>query len=149
MQVLVRARSPKLTFPDGEQLVELVPAGSTEVVIPVEARANGTSSIEVQLVTPAFDQQINGTVVLTANVNALTGLGQVITVGALLVLVSWWFSHLRRQRRRRSLAVASRESAAALDEISPDAAEAAGPPGGYDDDLAPAVEVGSDSVPRP
>ncbi len=54
LQVLVRARSPKLTFPDGEQLVELVPAGSTEVVIPVEARANGTSSIEVQLVTPAL-----------------------------------------------------------------------------------------------
>ena len=150
LQVLVRASSPKLTFPEGEQLVELAAAGSTEVVIPVEARANGTSSIEVRLVTPALDQQINGTVVLTANVNALTGLGQVITVGALLVLVSWWFSHLRRQRRRRSLAVASRESAAALDEISPDAAEAAGPPGGYDDDdLAPAVEVGPDSVPRP
>ncbi len=152
LQVLVRARSPKLTFPDGDQLVELIPAGSTEVVIPVEARANGTSSIEVELLTPEFDQQINGTVVLTANVNALTGLGQVITVGALLVLVSWWFSHLRRQRRRRSLAVASSASAAALDEISPDAAEAAGPPGGGyddDDDLAPKVEVGPDRVPRP
>jgi hypothetical protein len=142
LQVLVRARSPKLTFPTGDQLVELSPAGSTEVVIPVEARSNGTSSIEVELLTPAFEQRIDGPVVLTANVNALTGLGQVITVGALLVLVSWWFSHFRRQRRARSLAAASATSAAALDEISPDAAEAAAGPGGQFDDELEASPVG-------
>ena len=36
---------------------------------------------------------------LTARVNALAGLGQVVTGGAVLVLVSWWYGHFRRRRR--------------------------------------------------
>jgi Family of unknown function (DUF6049) len=129
-RIVVRARSPKLTFPDGDLEVELAPAANTEVELPVVARSNGTSSVEVELLTPAFDQTVDGPVILTSRVNALTGLGQVITGGALLVLVSWWFGHFRRRRRGR------------LDEafngainggvISPDAAEAiAGPSGAH------------------
>ena len=102
LRVVVRARSPKLTFPEGDQTVELEPTGVTEVLIPVEARSNGTSAIEIDVLTPAIDQRVGEPVVLTANVNALTGLGQVITGGALLVLGSWWFGHFRRRRRQRA-----------------------------------------------
>lgn len=123
LRVIVRPRSPKLTFPDGDQLVELEPASATEVVIPVESRSNGTSSIEISLLTPDLGQPVNGTVVLTASVNALTGLGQVITVGGLLALASWWFSSHRRQRRRRLLAAAAAEPTQVMDLVSPDAAE--------------------------
>ena len=35
-------------------------------------------------------------IVLTARVNALSGLGQLLTGAALLVLATWWFSHFRR-----------------------------------------------------
>ena len=101
LRVVVQARSPKLTFPEGDQTVELTPSGVTEVLIPVETRSNGTSSIEIELLTPAIGQRVAEPVVLTAHVNALTGLGQVITGGALLVLISWWFGHLRRRRRLR------------------------------------------------
>ena len=101
LRVVVQARSPKLTFPDGDQTVELEPSGVTEVLIPVETRSNGTSSIEIELLTPAIGQRVAEPVVLTAHVNALTGLGQVITGGALLVLISWWFGHFRRRRRHR------------------------------------------------
>ena len=58
------------------------PDGVTEVVIPVEARSNGTSSLEVAVLTPVFGQEIDEPVVLTARVNALTGLGQVVTGAA-------------------------------------------------------------------
>jgi hypothetical protein len=34
-------------------------------------------------------------------VNAIAGLGQLVTGIALLFLVSWWASHFRRQYRRR------------------------------------------------
>ena len=97
----MRARSPKLTFPDGDLEVELEPSGNTEIELPVVARSNGTSSVEVELLTPALGQTVDGPVVLTARVNALTGLGQVITGGAVLVLLSWWFGHFRRRRRAR------------------------------------------------
>ena len=62
-------------------------------------------------------------VVLTARVNALTGLGQVVTGGAILVLGSWWFAHFRRSRRRRMEAIAALEQGDELGEVSPDAAE--------------------------
>jgi uncharacterized membrane protein len=122
--VVVRARSPKLAFPDGDTEVELAPSTNTEVELRVEARSNGTSSVEVELLTPSLEQTVDGPVVLTARVNALTGLGQVITGGAVLVLVSWWFGHFRRARRKRLNHAAQRRDAAPVDEVSPDAAEA-------------------------
>jgi hypothetical protein len=121
-RVVVRARSPKLTFPNGDLEVELEPSGNTEIELAVVARSNGTSSVEVELVTPALEQTVDGPVVLTARVNALTGLGQVITGGAVLVLVSWWFGHFRRRRRAR-LNGADNGGPPAPD-LSPDAAEA-------------------------
>jgi uncharacterized membrane protein len=125
--VVVRARSPKLTFPDGDKEVVLEPSGNTEVEMPVVARSNGTSSVEVELLTPVLGQTVDGPVVLTARVNALTGLGQVITGGAVLVLVSWWFGHFRRRRRERLHHVARQEAAPPV-EVSPDAAEAVAEP---------------------
>ena len=45
-------------------------------------------------------------IVLTARVNALSGLGQLLTGAALLVLATWWFSHFRRKRRQHHSAPA-------------------------------------------
>jgi hypothetical protein len=126
--VIVRARSPKLTFPEGDEEVVLEPSGNTEVEMPVVARSNGTSSVEVELLTPTLGQTVDGPVVLTARVNALTGLGQVITGGAVLVLVSWWFGHFRRRRRERLNHVARTLEVAPAVEVSPDAAEAVAEP---------------------
>ena len=52
--------------------------------------------------TPA-GEELGTPVVLTSRVTALTGLGQLLTVGFILVLVTWWVSHWRK-RRRESLA---------------------------------------------
>lgn len=130
--VRIRPSSPKLRFPDGDQVVELAP-GNNEIVIPVEARSNGTSSVEIQLLTPVFDQPLGRPAVLEARVNALTGLGPMVTGFAALLLGSWWYSHFRRRRKQR-LADETPVSGIALDEpLSPDAAEAAaGPPSGHD-----------------
>ena len=123
LRVVVRASSPKLTFPEGDQPVLLEPGTATEVVIPVEARTLGTSAIGMEVLTPELEQPVIEPVVLTARVNALTGLGQVVTGGAILVLGSWWFTHYRRSRRRRMEAIAALEQGDELGEVSPDAAE--------------------------
>jgi flagellar biogenesis protein FliO len=39
--------------------------------------------------------------VFTARVNALAGLGQLVTVMALLLLAVWWIHHFRRRHRER------------------------------------------------
>jgi hypothetical protein len=66
----------------------------------VLVRSNGTFPVTIDLLTPAGDLAIADPLVLTARVNALTGIGQVLTGGALLVLATWWLSHFRARRRR-------------------------------------------------
>jgi hypothetical protein len=98
LRVTMSLSSPKLRFPEGDVDVLLRPNGVTTVTIPVEARANGTSAVDVTLSTPA-GQQLGDTVTLTSRVNSLTGFGQVLTGGLIIVLLTWWFSHWRSKRR--------------------------------------------------
>jgi hypothetical protein len=98
LDVVVALDSAKITFPEGEQRVRLRPLDETSVFVPVEAEANGTSSINLVVSTPA-GVALGEPVTLTARVTALTGLGQVLTGGFVLVLLTWWFTHWRNRRR--------------------------------------------------
>jgi len=44
--------------------------------------------------------QIGDPITIKSRVNALTGLGQVLTAGSILVLLTWWFNNWRAKRRR-------------------------------------------------
>lgn len=101
VRVRIRLTSSKLSLPEGEKIV-LVPArASTAVDIPVIARSNGRFPVTLQMFTPEGGVAISPESVLTARVNALAGLGQLVTGIALLLLMSWWASHIRRTRHRR------------------------------------------------
>lgn len=100
-RVRIRLTSSKLSLPDGEKVV-LVPARSSMAVdIPVIARSNGRFPVTLQMFTPEGNIALGPTSTLTARVNALAGLGQLVTGVALLLLLSWWASHLRRQHHHR------------------------------------------------
>jgi hypothetical protein len=103
LTVAVRLQSSKLTFPDNDRVVTLRPNDSTDIQIPVRARSNGTSAVVVTVLTP-LGEPIGEPVTLKSRVNALTGLGQVLTGGFVLMLAAWWFSNWR-SRRRASLGV--------------------------------------------
>jgi len=98
LDVLLQFSSPKVAFPQGDRVVTLRPNGETSVIVPVEARSNGTSSISVQVSTPA-GEVLAEPISLTSRVTSLTGLGQVLTAGFVLVLLTWWFTHWRSKRR--------------------------------------------------
>ena len=76
--------------------------------------------------------------------NALSGLGQVVTGGALLVLLSWWYGHFRRRRRARRAMLGEVDNPVHVPAVSPDAAEVAG--NGTTPD---GVTTPTDSVSRP
>ncbi len=120
LTVILRSSSPKVSFPDsteptvgpassdaGDHIVTLRPNDETAVVIPVRAKSNGTSPITVQMLTPA-GEEIGQPVTLTATVTAFTGLGQVLTAGLVLVLLTWWATHWRSRRRAALLEVRER-----------------------------------------
>jgi hypothetical protein len=99
LRIGVRVSGPsRLAFPQPDTEVTLEPGLITDVTIPIEARSNGTSEVLVEVHTPS-GAVIGEPIVLTARVNALSGLGQLLTGAALLVLATWWFSHFRRTRR--------------------------------------------------
>jgi hypothetical protein len=98
LTVNVGLDSTKVEFPDGSQTVTLRPNDETTLIVPVEARSNGTSSIDVTVTTPG-GEPLGDPVNLTSRVTGFTGLGQVLTAGFLLVLLTWWFAHWRARRR--------------------------------------------------
>ncbi|MEY4362611.1 MAG: hypothetical protein RL391_1917, partial [Actinomycetota bacterium] len=105
LTVQIRLTSSKLRFPARNEPV-ILPAGTTTAVeVSVEARSNGRFPVVMQLFTPDGSEPLGPAVTFTARVNALAGLGQLVTGVALLLLISWWVHHLRGERRRRSAAV--------------------------------------------
>jgi hypothetical protein len=118
LTVRITMTSAKLEFRDADRPVDLAPLQETEVTMPFEALSNGTSSVFLRVFTlgpePSDETQIVDDIILTARVTTLTGLGQLVTGAALLVLCTWWFRHWRQTRRRRLAdAVAPRHPAAA------------------------------------
>lgn len=98
LEVLVQLSSTKLEFPDGEQVVTLRPNDETSIVVPVVARSGGTSAIDLVVATPA-GEPLGEPVTLTSTVTGFSGLGQVLTGGFVLVLLTWWFTNWRARRR--------------------------------------------------
>ncbi|MEM9513570.1 MAG: DUF6049 family protein [Actinomycetota bacterium] len=102
LDVTLGLSSSKLEFPNGDQVVTLRPNGETNVIVPVRALANGTSSVEVTVSTPG-GEVLADDITLTSRVTAFTGLAQVITGGFVLILITWWIANWRNKKRRAAV----------------------------------------------
>jgi hypothetical protein len=100
LKVLLQLRSPKLQFPEGDQVHEIAP-GRQRVDIPVVARSNGRFPVSVQIFTPDGSTALSAPTTVTVESSALTGKGQLVTGAFVLILASWWFQHVRRSRQRK------------------------------------------------
>ncbi|MEL6893603.1 MAG: DUF6049 family protein, partial [Actinomycetota bacterium] len=98
LTVRIELSSPRLAFPEGDREVVLAPDSTTEIEIPVEARSNGTTSVEVRIVTP-FGEPLAEPIRVSTRVQALSGVAQLVTATLILLLLTWWFSHWRARRR--------------------------------------------------
>ncbi len=134
LTVRVRMSSSKLIFGD-DQIVVLPPQSFHEVRINIEARSNGNFPVTLEVFTPLGDVRLAPPVPLKANITALSGVGNLVSGAALLVLITWWVRHVRRNRRGRHAADAADrhpsirpDDADDADELSPDAATSTLPP---------------------
>jgi hypothetical protein len=99
----------KIRFPDGDRLELTLDPGETVVTIPVETLASGDARVTATIVSPGgFFELGSGTVDIRST--AISGLGLVISVAALVVLAVWWIRTVLRVRRNRVAATVSAES---------------------------------------
>lgn len=96
VDVVVRTRSDRLSFPDGERLPVTVGANDVlRIDVSVEALATGSVPVFVELWTPDDAIRLD-TRRLNVRSTAISGVGLVLSLGALLVLVVWWVRNWRR-----------------------------------------------------
>jgi hypothetical protein len=81
LKVKVRLSSPKLDFPNGDEVVT-VTASSPPFRVPVEAKTNGTFQVTASLLTPEGDAPLGPPMALTVRSTALSGLGILVTIAA-------------------------------------------------------------------
>ena len=98
LEVIVQLVSSRLEAPAGQRVV--LEPGATTLRIEVSAIGTGTFPILVEILSPT-GTRLGPEVTLTARSNSVTGLGRSVAVGLVLVLLSWWLSHLRRARSER------------------------------------------------
>jgi hypothetical protein len=99
VEVVIRTASDRLRFPAGEDLpVTVAPGDAVRVDVAVEALATGSVPVAVELWTPDHRIRLDGRQ-LNVRSTAISGVGLLLSLGALLVLVVWWVRSWRRTRR--------------------------------------------------
>jgi hypothetical protein len=101
MTIQVKVASPKLRFSKDTATVEIAANSSKELVVDVVALANGLFPVEVRIFTADGLSQLGKKIEVSARVNALAGLGQIVSGVALLLLATWWVAHIRRKFRKK------------------------------------------------
>lgn len=101
VDLVVRIRSDRLAFPDGERVPVTVDEDILRIDVPVEALATGSVPVFVELWTP--DEQLRlAARQLNVRSTAVSGVGLFISLSALVVLVVWWARTWRSTRRDRA-----------------------------------------------
>lgn len=102
VNVVVRLRSPKLEFPDGDTIPLTLMEETTRLDVGVRVRASGAIPLEVEVVSPD-GALVLGAIDYSVQSTAVSGLGLVLSAGAACFLLVWWARHWRRTRRSRKL----------------------------------------------
>ena len=104
VRVRFTAGGDKARFPDNDTVYDLAPNGVTEIAFPMEARSNGRIPLLAEVLTPSGSRPVSAALPLTLTINAISGLGYLLSGAAALMLAAWWWRHIRRAAAARRTA---------------------------------------------
>ena len=93
----------KLRFPDGARSTRTLAPGDNEIAVRVETLATGDARVTVAITSPGGRLELHEGIIDIRS-TAISGLGLVISIIALIVLGGWWVRTIRRVRRNRAAA---------------------------------------------
>lgn len=100
VKVLVRFESTRITFDEGRSTVVTLQPGVNQVPVRVRVRTSGQFRVGVETLTPDSSVKL-GRTELTIRSTAFSGVGVVLSIGAVAFLLVWWARTLRNERRAR------------------------------------------------
>ncbi|KAA0235152.1 MAG: hypothetical protein JJLCMIEE_01413 [Acidimicrobiales bacterium] len=102
VEVSLEMDSDQLEFPDGDVMTVLLQPGDNRLSLKVTTRTSGEFPLVIEVTSP--DGSLPVTLIdLDIRSTAVSGVGLVISIGALLFLLGWWATNFRRTRRDRRL----------------------------------------------
>ena len=102
LTVRVRMASAKLRLEDPVRRVKLAAGGTTEVMVEAGTRTNGRFPISIRVTTPEGDLEVVPYIRVTAQMNAIAGFGQYLSLFLLVLVLFWWWNHWRRARIQKA-----------------------------------------------
>ena len=78
-----------------------LPPGPTDIEIPIQTRRSGEFEIDIRATSPDGGLAVADTH-LTVQSWAISGVGVLLSAGALVFLVLWWVRNYRTRSRRRA-----------------------------------------------
>lgn len=96
IRVRLRLQSPRLDFVDGEEQTLTLSPGLNRLDVAVEVRASGQFVMQADLLAPDSDRVLASTRQRVRS-TTFSGVGLMLSGGALLFLVIWWSRTLRRR----------------------------------------------------
>ena len=97
-RVRLQLSSDRLEFPEGAQIEVELEQEVTTVQVPVQARTTGSFQMAVAITSPDGVLAVTAAQV-TIRSTAVSSVGVVLSIGAGLVLLTWWLRHWRDRRR--------------------------------------------------
>ena len=99
VEVLLRLRSSRLDFPDGDERTIRLDPGENLVELRVTSRAPGDSIVRIDVASPDATVGV-GSVQIPVTSSTISGVGAALSIISLLVLGWWWLATVRRRNRR-------------------------------------------------
>jgi hypothetical protein len=100
VQVEIVLQSPKLSFPEGSQQVITLPRRNTTVRFAVESRTSGSFPLRLTV------RSVGGAITIAearfrVEATAVSIVGLILIISAVVFLAAWWLIHIRRERHRK------------------------------------------------
>jgi hypothetical protein len=108
-RVRLQLSSDRLEFPEGSQIDIELDQEITTVEVPVRARTTGSFQMAVAVTSPDGVLAVTASEI-TIRSTAISSVGVVLSIGAGLVLLTWWLRHWRERRRDPRLVAPATES---------------------------------------